>query len=98
MSTKHQINASDLIDITMGYEHGSPVTFSEFVNTFIHGPKHLGASTITNEDGVRNADLDITAAGVFLRALEKAGYVIVTKQPILQPLTQPEHPEYQTIQ
>jgi hypothetical protein len=87
MTTQHAIPAEELIEITMGYEDRTPVTFSEFVSTFVCGPKHQHATTITNEDGVRNADVDITAAGVFLRSLAEAGYVIVKKD-VLDALAQ----------
>lgn len=77
MNTAHQITKEELIEITMGYECNTPVTFSEFVTTFTN---HEVSDEITDENGVgEHKDGDLIAAGVFLRALEKEGFVIVRK-------------------
>jgi hypothetical protein len=88
-TVQHAISEEELLEITMGYEDRTPVTFSEFVSTFVTGPTSQHATTITDENGDHSDPRrsDLTAAGVFLRSLAEAGYVIAKKD-VLDALAQ----------
>lgn len=83
MTTKHDITPEELIQLPVGYDgtkpiNYGPIPFSEAVtglNTFEHRPPMV----VTDEDGFCSKDVELVCAEVFLRSLDKAGYVIIKK-------------------
>lgn len=76
MNTKHQIKPEDLLEMVMGYEFQTPVTFSEFAETFALY-RELTPTQVTDRSGKSLGDVDLTAATSLLQSLEEAGYVIM---------------------
>lgn len=84
MSTKHEITPEELIEIAVGYDGESPVrstpiTFSEAVET-LASMEHRSPMLVTDENGRLGQEVDLNCAGVFLRSLEQAGFIIVRKK------------------
>ncbi len=84
MNTQHQITPEELIEIPVGYDGETPVrpdpiTFSEAVET-LASMEHRSPMVVVDENGRLGTDVDLNCAAVFLRELEKAGYVIVKKE------------------
>lgn len=79
MTALHQIKPEELLELVLGYEFQTPVTFSEFTESFALY-RELTPTQVTDKEGASAGHTDLTAATCLLRSLDEAGYVIVRKE------------------